>query len=280
MVELTDSARHCLDAYLALVRSSLRHCPSVDVADVERDVVEHIQHALSGTEGPVDTAELREVLRRLGSPSQWVPREELSRVQRAVLALRTGPEDLRLGYLAFGLLAGTLLAAACLNHNLGFAGMVPFLVLGIAANFLLARASLSATPDLGEAERWLIYPSLVVVYVPMTALLLLWPLPVAVLAEALLHDAAHNLEALAWTQQYPLGTITALTLGTLGSLWWAFLGFVAWRWPEVVRDCFAPFAGKFCRRRSFLIFSAACVLVFISCMAATVGALRGKTPYL
>ena len=144
MGELTDVARQCLDDYLADVRSSLRQCPSVDAADVERDVVEHIQHALSGTERPVDTPELRDVLRRLGSPSQWVPQEELSRLQRALLALRTGPEDLRLGYLAFGLLAGTLLAAACLNQNLGFAGMLPFLVLGLAANFLLARASLSA----------------------------------------------------------------------------------------------------------------------------------------
>jgi hypothetical protein len=279
MGELTDAARRCLDDYLALVRSSLRQCPSVDTADVERDVVEHIQHALSGTEGPVDTPELRDVLRRLGSPSQWVPREELSLLQRAVLALRTGPEDLRLGYLSFGLLAGTLLAAACLNQNLGFGGMLPFLVLGIAASFLVARASLSAAPGLGGAERWLIYPSLVVVYVPMTALVLFWPVPGAILAEALLHDAAHNLEALAWTQPYPLGTITALTLGTVGSLWWAFLGFVAWRWPEVVRDCYAPFAGRFRRRRSFLIFTATCVLVFLSCMAVTVGALRGKTPY-
>ncbi len=99
----------------------------------------------------VDAAELRDVLRRLGSPSQWVPQEELSRLQRALLALRSGPEDLRLGYLAFGLLAGTLLAAACLNLVLGFAGMLPFLLLGIAASFLLARASLSAAP--GRARR-------------------------------------------------------------------------------------------------------------------------------
>ena len=63
MVELTDAARRCLDEYLAEVRSSLRHCPSVDVAEIERDVVEHIQHALSGTEEAVDAPELRGVLR-------------------------------------------------------------------------------------------------------------------------------------------------------------------------------------------------------------------------
>ena len=279
MGELTDLARRCLDDYLADVRFFLRQCPSVNVADVERDVVEHIQHALAGTEGPVDTPVLRDVLRRLGSPSQWIPQEELSRLQRALLALRSGPEDLRLGYLAFSMLAATLLAAACLNHNLGIGGMLPFLVLGLAASFILARASLSAAPVVGGTERWLIYPSLVVVYVPMFALMLLWPVPVAILAEALVHDAAHGFEALEWTQQYPLGTITVFTLGTVGFLWWAFLGFVGWRWPEVVRDCYAPFASRFCRRRSFLLLSAACVLVFLSSMAVTAGAMRGKTPY-
>ena len=148
MAELSDEARHCLDEYLAKVRASLRHCPSVDVADVERDVVEHIEHALAGQTLDVGAAELRTVLQRLGSPSQWVPQEELSRFQRAILALKSGPEDLRLGYLALGLLAGTLLAAACLNLMLGFGGMVPFLLLGIAVSFLFARAALSAAAGL------------------------------------------------------------------------------------------------------------------------------------
>jgi hypothetical protein len=280
MDELTDAARRCLDEYLDEVRSSLRHCSSVDVADVERDVVEHIQHALAGTPGAVAAPELRDVLRGLGSPSQWVPQEELSRVHRALLALRSGPEDLRLGYLAVGLLAGTLLAAACLNLILGFRGTLPFLVLGLAANFLLARASLSAAAGPARAERWLIYPSLIVIYVPVTAVMLLWPLAVAILAEMILTDPGGPREVLAWVPHYPLGTITAFTLATLGSLWWAFFGFVAWRWPEVLRDCYAPFASRFRRRRSFLILSVACLLVFLTCVAVAVGALRGRAPYL
>ncbi len=115
---------------------------------------------------------------------------------------------------------------------------------------------------------------------PVTALMLLWPLPAAILTEVILNDPGGPREILAWTRDYPLGTITAFTLVTVGSLWWAFLGFVAWRWPEVVRDCYAPFAGRFRRRRSFLILSVACLLVFLTCMAVAVGALRGKTPYL
>jgi hypothetical protein len=277
MVELTDTARRCLDEYLAEVRSSLRHCPSVDVADVERDVMEHIQDALSGIPGAVGAPELQDVLRGLGSPSQWVPQEELSWLQRTLLALRSGPEDLRLGYLAFGLLAGTLLAAACLNLMLGFGRMLPFLLLGLVASFLFARAALSAAAGAGRAEWWLICPSLIVVYVPVTALLLFWPVAAALLGEVILKDLGGP--RLAWTRDYPLGTITAFTLVTLGSLWWAILSFVAWRWPEVVRDCYAPFADRFRRRRTFLFLSVACLLVFLTCVAVAVGALRGKTPY-
>jgi hypothetical protein len=277
MGELTDAARRCLDEYLALVRTSLRHCPSVDVHDVERDVVEHVQQALSGTQGPVDTTELRGVLRGLGRPSQWVPQDELTGLQRAFLALRSGPEDLRLGYVAFGMLAATLLSAACLNLVLGFAAMLPFLLLGLVASFLFARAALSSAADSTGAERWLICPSLIVVYVPVTALLLLWPLPAALLVEVILNELGGPRSA--WARDYPPGTITVFMLLMLGSLWWAFLGFVAWRWPEVLRDCYAPFAGKFRRRRLFLILSVASLLVFFVCMAVGGGALRGKTPY-
>ena len=89
-------------------------------------------------------------------------------------------------------------------------------MLGIAASFILARASLSVAADLGEAERWLIYPSLIIVYVPVTVVLLIWPLPAAIIAEVLLVDPGGPRELVAWTRQYPLGTITAFTLATLG----------------------------------------------------------------
>jgi hypothetical protein len=274
MIELTDAARRCLDEYLAEVRSSLRHCPSVDAADVERDVVEHIEHALIGSPAAVDAPELSGVLRELGSPSQWVPPENLPLFQRALLALRSGPEDLRLGYLAFGLLAGTMLAAACLNLALGFRGMLPFLVLGLAADFVLARAALSAAAGPARADGWLIYPSLIVVYVPVTAVILLWPLPTAIVAEAILTEPGGPRLILEWTRHYPLGTITAFVLVTLGSLWWSLLGFVAWRWPEVVRDCYAPFADGFRRHRSLLILSVAFLLVFLASIAVAIGSFR------
>ncbi len=155
MVELTESARDCLGEYLAELRAVLRRCPSVDVAEVERDVMEHIENALADAPYAVDATELRAVLQRLGSPSRWIPPEELNGVQRALLTFRTGPDDLRIGFLSFGLLSGTLLTAAVLNLAIGPGTMLPFLALGVAASFVLARVALSVAPDLSRAEGWL-----------------------------------------------------------------------------------------------------------------------------
>jgi HPt (histidine-containing phosphotransfer) domain-containing protein len=267
MVELTDAARHCLDEYLAEVRSSLRHCPSVDLAEIERDVVDHIQHALSGSAEAIDAPELQGVLKKLGSPAQWVPQEELSQLQRCVAALRSGPEDLRLGYLALALVAGTLFASACLNPVLGAGRTLPFLLLGIAASFIFARASLSAAGGVGPAERWLIYPSLIAVYVPMTALLLLWPVAAAIVTEVFLREAGRPEDVGYWTHIYPTGAIATFSLVTIGTLWLSLLSFIAWRWPAVLRDGYAPFAAGFRRRSRLLGFSVVCLLIFFGCAA-------------
>ncbi len=267
MAVLTDAAKRCLEEYLAEVRSSLRHCPSVDVADVERDVLEHIEHALAGSHEAVDAPELRDVLRRLGSPAQWVPQEELSWLQRALLALRSGPEDLRLGYLAFGLLAGSLFLACCLNLAIGLAGTCPFLLLGIIASFFFARASLSAAGQPGRTERWLTYPSLIAVYVPVTAILLLWPLPAAIVTEMFLREPGGPADVGAWARFLPTGAIATFALVTISAFWWALLSFVAWRWPAALRDIYAPFATSFRRRGRLLGFSVVCLLIFLGCVA-------------
>ena len=78
MIELTDDARKCLDDYLGEMRASLAGCRSVDSLDVERDVMEHIEKSLAEAPSPVESAALEAVLEQLGSPSQWIPEEELS----------------------------------------------------------------------------------------------------------------------------------------------------------------------------------------------------------
>jgi hypothetical protein len=267
MVELTDSARHCLDMYLADVRASLTPCPSVDVSDVERDVLEHIDVALGATSSAVDAAELRVVLNKLGSPSQWVPQDELSGVRRALLTLRSGPDDLRLGYISFGLLAGSLFVAACLNAVVGFGQTLPFLLLGIASSFIFARACLNAGAGCGGVDKWLIHASLLVVYVPVTVvLLLLGPLALAARAVWDLKGPGATEDIRAFWRFVDSGTVFALSFLTIASLWWTTLGFIAWRWPTLVRAVFAPFARHFRTRTLFLILSVVCLLVFLTCV--------------
>jgi hypothetical protein len=278
MANLTESAKHCLDDYLGEVRASLHHCPSVDVGEVERDVVEHIEHVLAGAPAPIDAPELREVLRKLGSPRQWVPQEEMSRLQRALLALRSGPEDLRLGYLALGLLAGTFLVAACLNLVAPFETTLPFLLLGIALSFVFARACLSAAKCEHGAERWLISPALIVVYLPLLAILLLWPAAAAFIAEDFMRSRSAPSDPFFWVSAYRIGTIGAFLFVLLSSIWFACIGFIAWRWPVVVRNCFAPFADKFSPGLRVLASSVVCLLTFLASLAYLAAAFRGESP--
>lgn len=74
---LTPDAQRELDRYLRRVNLALRGHPAVDAEDVERDVSCHIDCELAGSSTPVDEARVREVLERLGSPSQWVPLDDL-----------------------------------------------------------------------------------------------------------------------------------------------------------------------------------------------------------
>ena len=53
MIELTAEARQKFDDYLARMRSALRGTRAVEAAEVEQNVREHVELALSGSEGPV-----------------------------------------------------------------------------------------------------------------------------------------------------------------------------------------------------------------------------------
>jgi hypothetical protein len=83
MIDLTPAARTHLDGYLDELRHVLSGPPSVDAADVERDVRDHIESALAGHTAPVDLPDLDAVLRELGPPAQWVPDEDIPWYRRA-----------------------------------------------------------------------------------------------------------------------------------------------------------------------------------------------------
>ena len=83
MIELTPSAQNRLDDYLNEMRRVLTGSPSVDLADVERDIRDHIDAALAGQVAPVEALVLDNVLQSLGKPSQWLPEAETAWYRRS-----------------------------------------------------------------------------------------------------------------------------------------------------------------------------------------------------
>ena len=266
MIELTTAAKRCLDDYLGDMRASLDGCPSVDSSDVERDVMEHIEKSLAEAPTPVDSPALCEVLDQLGSPSQWIPEEELSWRRRLRLGTRrvlkrlwSGPEDFRLAYLSIGLLAvaGLLLRADPDSPVM--------MMMCVVVSFLFARAALAADSDhqrLG-AQRWLLYPVLILVYFPLALALLLWTVgPVAALADLL----EWEVDLGRWGR-FPSWIVLSIYLGITSTvLWWFLLGLATWRWPGLVRNTFYPFANRF-RGRHGLLFGAFGLLVLLGALA-------------
>ena len=261
MIALTADAQKCLDAYLGEMRTSLRGCPSVDSSDVERDVTEHIEKSLAEAPTPVDSPALRAVLQQLGSPSQWIPEEDLSwrrllrlGTRRLLTRLRSGPEDFRLVYLSIGLFA---LAIVLFTADAGRA----WVLICVGFSFLFARAALtaeSASAQLG-AQRWLLYPVLILVYVPLALGLLLWTVAATPLAD-LLHE---EVEALG---RFPFEVLAVHFTTTCTALWWFVLGLVLWRCPGLVRNTFYPFASGF-RGRHGLVLGGFGFLVLIGAVA-------------
>lgn len=270
MIELTTAAQKCLDDYLGEMRASLRACPSVDGSDVERDVMEHIEKSLAEDPSPVDSPALCAVLDQLGSPSRWIPAEELSWQRRLRLGtdrllkrLWSGPEDFRLGYLSTGLLAlaGLLLGADPDS---------PLVLICVGVSFLFARAALAADSDhrrLG-AQRWLLYPVLILVYSPLALAVLLWTAMAAIPLADELHENAEPLG------RFSFEIVAAHSVVTSTALWWFVLGLVLWRWPVLVHNTFYPFANGF-RGRYGLILAAVGLLVFVGALGLGWAAVSG-----
>jgi len=202
MIELTPTAQTRLNDYLNELRHVLSGSPSVDPTDVERDVRDHIDAALTGHAAPVEANALDDVLRTLGAPAQWLPEREsgplpislsdwISALKQSVLhveqRLAGGPESYRLAYLSLFVLAGGMFlfsAAGQLREPL----LIP--VVAMLVSFILARAALSlfGAERTTTAQKWLLYPGLVAVYLPLIAFVLLVPGLVA--AKALEDTAA------------------------------------------------------------------------------------------
>lgn len=244
MVELSQNARKSLNDYLRQVRTYLRWSKSLDRDEVEQNIAEHIERELEGAPEPVSSSTLDGVLTRLGSPRQWVPPEAMHWWGKLILRLRTDSEDWRLAYVSFAfLLVGFILMFL----------VSPLQVVFFAASFITARAALAAggDEDLG-AQKWLLYPALLIVSAVIALALLAGPALLAGIIGA-------ELSELHWIRRDSNMGTAALAFSSAAlvtSLWWMVLGLVFCKWPGLVRHPLRPFADGFNRRRALAIFGA------------------------
>jgi len=234
IVEYNAGAEARVADYLRRVRERLVAAESVDAEEVANDLRIHIDRELSEMRQPVSEADVSSVLNRLGPPEQVVSEEDMSWWAKMLLRWHRGPEDWRLAYLSLGVFViGTLVAGP----------------LGLIASFLLSRAAL---PVAGEpeprAKKWLIYPSLIVVYLLVAAIGLLWPLWPGFAFGVLVASLQHGLP-----YKQPAATVLLDGLRTAGgamglAIWWSLLWAYGRRHLPVVRTLFRPFAEKWTGR--------------------------------
>ena len=111
MIQLTDEAQASLERYLRNVRSLLSGAKTVDSSEVENDIRLHVEEALHGNPEPVGVVAVDQVIESLGTPEQWIPDIEIPPWKKALMQLREGPEDYRLGYYSLVLLLFGLILA-------------------------------------------------------------------------------------------------------------------------------------------------------------------------
>ena len=215
MKHLTDSAQERLDKYLNEVRLCLQGAKSVDPDEIQCDITEHIEQELQSATEPISLDEIDQVLTRLGSPRQWAPQDESGWFQKMALRLRTGPDDWRLAYIAFG-----LFILACISG--------PGAIILLPLSFYIGRATLSiagGTDRIGN-QKYLIYPAFALVHFIVTAAVLALPFSLLIFAKDIVRSLPRQ-----WTEHGIVDywhLILFATLALAGS-WWLIVGVVLWR---------------------------------------------------
>ena len=233
MITLSESAERSLQDYLRQARLYLRGSKSVDADEVEKNITEHIENELEGAAEPVSRDVLDAILKKLGRPQQWVPMEELPWWWKIIFRLRNGPEDWRLAYISFALLVAGL-------------SLLPYAPAGVVlvlAGFIASRAALSEAGDPKQlkAQKWLLYPSLIIVYVSVLLGLLMWPVGLLFsLAEGYEHTFMESSNRFNNETGYWVMAVLVILAG-LG-LWWNILAAVVLKPRRLLRIFFIPFA--------------------------------------
>ncbi len=236
MKELSENAKQRLDKYINEVKFSLKGCKSVDPDDIIADIYEHIDGELAEIDEPVCIDGIEAVLKKLGSPSQWVADEDISWWRTVVIRLQNGPEDWRLAYMSFAALVVSIL----------FGGSMVTVAL-IPVSFILSRAALSNINNINDlgAQRWLIYPSLFIVYAFAGFWLLAWPFCALFfgLAPALLRADIHAI-AITWNYEMPYWWVSLVLTCAGTSLWLLLVGVLYKAKPVIFEFCFSPFLNN------------------------------------
>jgi hypothetical protein len=255
---MTPEAAARFAEYLAHARTALDGCAELSPDEVEDDIRAHIAAEFPAGTGWVRLDQLEAVLARLGTPEQWVsdagrsswrrsvdwvktgPGAVRRRVRDAASKLRHGPDDWRLAYLTFG----TLLLGAII---------FPLLVVLLPVSYILGRAAVSLARErnvpLGP-QRWLVYPPLVVVSLPLLIGLLVWPIPIAVEAGEDVWRAYRGdiQEWLGLPRDFSEVLVYTYFIAGAMSLWGTVVGLVFWSFPRLPANLFTPFFSNGGRR--------------------------------
>jgi hypothetical protein len=242
MGTLSPEAQNHLERYVAQIKTALRGHPSVDPAEVERDVLGHIETELAGQATPVDAGQLLDVLDRLGSPEEWLPGESHEAVQRPAAPLSRA-EEWRLPYLTVAI----FLAGPALFLPMILWPLPPLLFL---LSFLCARVTLARSAEQNEwlgARRWLVYPALLVWYGMFLIALVGGP---ALFTAVFMSDDPMLPSRLNEWFGEPAWTGALYLFCALLGMWWILLGLVLRTFPRGVHAAFRPFADWFGQRHA------------------------------
>jgi len=263
MIELSGSAKKSLEDYLRQVRTYLRWSKTADASEVEQNIAEHIENELGASDKPVSCDALNAVLGRLGSPRQWVPEEELPWWSRIIMRLSNGPEDWRLAYVSLGLLIG---AGLVVNYTRPFAVV-------LFASFAAARAAVECADGEGGlgGRRWLVYPSLLVLYAFVLGVGLFGVFALGLL----LGEFLWEIDGVATYVRMGDEVFQCIVATIVTGLWWIVLGMVSYAVPGVVRGIFRPFADRFSRRWAVGLLGVGFVVVIVlgfvlACMSGAI----------
>jgi len=241
MIILSESAKKSLEDYLRQARTYLRGSRSVDANEVEQNITEHIENELEGAAEPVSRDALDAVLKKLGRPQQWVPEEELPWWWKIIFRLRSGPEDWRLAYLSFGLfLTGFI--------------FIPFFLVFLTASYLVSRAAISLSNNNLQIkeQKWLIYPSLIVVNVILFLILLSWPLFISInIGYGLEHDIRRSFYQFRDDLHYWIMACSFI-ISSLG-LWWVIFAIILRRKNNVLQMLCWPFIDLITKKLVFCL---------------------------